>query len=78
MAKQFIHKRCHNPVTATNTSKGYFAACNTCDEDVFKFEVYKADIPTHTQIMMLLAIQIIVVVFAISFLVAFSNGWINV
>jgi DNA-directed RNA polymerase subunit RPC12/RpoP len=34
-----LHNRCHKPVLFTEVSKGYYAQCPECDEDVFSFEV---------------------------------------
>ena len=36
-----LHRRCHKPVLFTNVSKGYYAQCPECNEDVFLFEVEK-------------------------------------
>lgn len=34
-----LHTRCHNPIVFTEVTKGYYAQCPNCDEDVFQFEV---------------------------------------
>jgi len=34
-----LHTRCHNPIAFTEVTKGYYAQCPNCDEDVFEFEV---------------------------------------
>ncbi|WP_063664297.1 hypothetical protein [Aliivibrio fischeri] len=38
----FIHDRCHEPVSFDSISKGYIAFCTHCDEDLLSFEVSKA------------------------------------
>lgn len=34
-----MHARCGELVSFVNVSKGYYAQCPTCDEDLYSFEV---------------------------------------
>jgi len=38
-----IHERCDTPVLFTEVTKGYYAQCPDCDEDLFSFEVIERD-----------------------------------
>ncbi len=44
-----LHSRCHKPVLFTEVSKGYYAQCPECDEDVFSFEVEEAEVFEDTE-----------------------------
>ena len=36
-----VHRTCGNEVSFKEVTKGYYAQCPKCDEDVFSFEVKK-------------------------------------
>ena len=36
---QLIHARCREIISFNEVTKGYYAQCPTCDEDLFSFEV---------------------------------------
>ena len=36
---QLIHARCGEIISFNDVTKGYYAQCPTCDEDLFSFEV---------------------------------------
>lgn len=41
MSKQVIyqaHNRCNQEISFDNVTKGYYAQCNKCDEDLYSFE----------------------------------------
>jgi uncharacterized protein YcgL (UPF0745 family) len=37
-----LHNRCKQPIEFNNVSKGYYAQCPNCDEDLYEFETEKA------------------------------------
>ena len=37
------HKSCDTKVTFNDVSRGYFASCPECDEDLYQFETYQKD-----------------------------------